>query len=322
MKLAMSQQVEAVDAFRHEAVLYTGTDGFIASSLAFIRGALAAKEPILVAVPTPKIDLLRQRLGDDASRVAFADMASIGSNPAWIIPAWREFVDRNAGQGRRLRGIGEPIYPERSASELVECQLHEALLNVAFEGGSGFWLVCPYDTAALSQAVIDGALRTHPFVAHGGAHDASPVYPGTAAAAAPFRAPLPEPAQVLAGLAFDRSNLGSVRRIVSREAARAGFLTHSIADLVLAASEVATNSVQHGGGRGMLRVWRDGAVLVCELRDGGHLDLPLAGRHRPAPDQPGGRGLWLANQLCDLVQIRSFASGTTVRLHMNRDRNI
>jgi hypothetical protein len=32
----------------------------------------------------------------------------------------------------------------------------------------------------------------------------------------------------------------------------------------------------------------------------------------------GGFGVWLANQVCDLVQIRSVAAGTVVRLHMRR----
>jgi anti-sigma regulatory factor (Ser/Thr protein kinase) len=30
----------------------------------------------------------------------------------------------------------------------------------------------------------------------------------------------------------------------------------------------------------------------------------------------GGYGLWLANQVCDLVQVRSSPAGTTVRLHV------
>jgi hypothetical protein len=30
----------------------------------------------------------------------------------------------------------------------------------------------------------------------------------------------------------------------------------------------------------------------------------------------GGRGVWLANQLCDLVQIRSAPRSTQVRLHI------
>jgi hypothetical protein len=36
----------------------------------------------------------------------------------------------------------------------------------------------------------------------------------------------------------------------------------------------------------------------------------------PDPDPESGRGLWLVNQLCDLVQIRSGPSGTTIRVHM------
>ena len=73
-------------------------------------------------------------------------MAHVGHNPARIIPAWHEFVAQHAAPGVRLRGIGEPIFPERSADELVECQRHESLLNLAFADADAFWLVCPYDT--------------------------------------------------------------------------------------------------------------------------------------------------------------------------------
>ena len=88
------------------------------------------------------------------------------------------------------------------------------------------------------------------------------------------------------------------------------------ADLVLAAYELSTNSVQHGGGRGTLRVWRQADDVVCEVRDSGHISDPMLGRVRPPTDAAGGRGLWLANQLCDLVQLRSFSSETVTRLHM------
>jgi hypothetical protein len=48
-----------------------------------------------------------------------------------------------------LRGIGEPIFPERDRQVLIECERHEALLNLAFAGSERFWLLCPYDVAAL-----------------------------------------------------------------------------------------------------------------------------------------------------------------------------
>jgi anti-sigma regulatory factor (Ser/Thr protein kinase) len=54
---------------------------------------------------------------------------------------------------------------------------------------------------------------------------------------------------------------------------------------------------------------------VVEVEDEGLIEEPLVGRIRPDHTQLSGRGLWLANQLCDLVQIRSGMHGTTVRLH-------
>jgi two-component sensor histidine kinase len=100
--------------------------------------------------------------------------------------------------------------------------------------------------------------------------------------------------------------VGSAARTGHAEAA--GLDPARAADLVLAVDEVATNSLRHGGGRGAQRFWRDEGALVCEVRD--------AGRERPAIDRDGGRGLWMVNQLCDLVQLRSFPGGAVVRLHV------
>ena len=65
-------------------------------------------------------------------------------------------------------------------------------------------------------------------------------------------------------------------------------------------------------------MWTDRDTLVCDVRDAGWISEPLAGRLQPSVDRQNGRGLWLANQLCDLVQLHSTAGGTTVRLHVRR----
>jgi len=75
-----------------------------------------------------------------------------------------------------------------------------------------------------------------------------------------------------------------------------------------------------GGGGGTLRVWREPDAVVCEVRDRGFIRDPLVGRMAPPIEQYGGRGLWIVNQLCDLVQIRSAPSGTVVRVHMHAAR--
>ncbi|HEV2638106.1 MAG TPA: ATP-binding protein [Actinocrinis sp.] len=93
----------------------------------------------------------------------------------------------------------------------------------------------------------------------------------------------------------------------------AGLPPDRLRDLLLAVTEIAANSIRHGGGSGTMRVWARAGAMVCELRDQGVITDPLTGRVRPVADRPGGRGLWFAHQLCDLVEIRSVAGeGTRV----------
>lgn len=305
-------------AFSHEALFYAGLDDFVGSVSAFIREGLETEEPILVVVGSAKLGLLREELGSDAHQVRFADMANVGFNPARIIPAWREFVNEHGPKGKPFRGIGEPIWADRPPPALIESQRHESLLNLAFHGAPHWRLLCPYDTDTLATDVIEEAYRSHPLVWDRGMGGSSPTYMGLEAATAPFDKPLPDPPERPEVFAFDRSMLPHVRETVRNQAARFGFDAKKANDLVVAVNEVATNSLQHGGGEGLLRVWTEQGSLICEIRDRGRIDRPLLGRERPGLGQDGGLGVWLANQLCDLVQIRTFPEGSVVRLHMSR----
>ena len=307
----------AEDAFRHEALLYAGMDGFLEGTVPFLRDAAEAGEPTLVVVSSGKIARLRAELGVTADEVIFADMGEVGTNPARIIPAWQAFVDRFADAGRPVRGIGEPIWAERSADELVECQRHEALLNLAFADAADFWLLCPYDTEALDDAVIETAHHSHPAVVDDGCWRESASYVDLEAVAAPFADPLPPAPRDAHELAFTDATLAAVRGFAAFHAAEAGLDELRAGDLVLAINEVATNSVRHGGGHGVVRLWGDAEAVICEVVDAGGVAAPLAGRERPRDGQMGGHGLWLVNQVCDLVQVRAFAGAGVVRMRMN-----
>jgi anti-sigma regulatory factor (Ser/Thr protein kinase) len=106
-----------------------------------------------------------------------------------------------------------------------------------------------------------------------------------------------------------------VRGLVRQEAEDVRLHADTTDDLVLAVHEVAANSVVHGGGSGSLAVWRGVASLVVEVRDPGVIDDVLVGRGSVELASEHGRGIWIANQLCDLVQVRSGEHGTQVRLH-------
>ena len=141
-------------------------------------------------------------------------------------------------------------------------------------------------------------------------------YRGADGVTAAFDARLPAPPHDAAELLFGPRQLRLLRSYVSDQAAAAGLEGGRAADLLLAVNEVATNTLLYGGGYGLVRMWLEQGTLLCQLEDNGTLTEPLAGRRRPPLDAGGGRGLWLVNQVCDLTQVRSFADGTAVRLHM------
>jgi anti-sigma regulatory factor (Ser/Thr protein kinase) len=303
--------------FHHEAAFYAGDDEFVERSLAFIEDGLERDEPVLVMVRARKLQLLREALGRRADRVHFADMEVVGRNPARIIPAWNRFVGEHAEGGGGMRGIGEPIWAGRTDSELSECQLHESLINIAFATADEFRLICPYDTAALPEDVIAEARHSHPIVSRDGAEDVSHTYCGVDRVAARFAEPLSDPPRDAEELTVTVDALRDARGLVRARAQDAGLGERSD-DFALAVNEVLSNSLHHAREDGLLRVWDDPDGLVCEVRDSGHIREPMVGREEPSEGQIGGHGIWLVNLVCDLVQVRSSADGSTVRMQMNR----
>ena len=299
-------------AFHHEAVFYETDDEYVAVMVPDILATVGRDGAVLAAVAGAKRQLLAEALGTDAGRVRFTDMEALGRNPACIIPAWREFL-HDAGPEPVL-GIGEPVWPGRSDAELVECSRHESLLNLAFDKGRAWHLLCPYDVRTLADGVLDEARRNHPYVRSHGSSDTSGVYGGQAALA--WEDQLPAPPRQPVELGFTEGDLPLVRHFASERARSAGMRGERIGDLVLAIHELVANSLRHGGGRGLLRMWEQDGTFLCEVVDAGHIVDPLAGRGRRDLAGTNGRGLWIVNHLCDLVQVRSTPRGTVVRVHM------
>jgi serine/threonine-protein kinase RsbW len=115
---------------------------------------------------------------------------------------------------------------------------------------------------------------------------------------------------------FDRSRVTALRHAVACCARAAGLAGDRLDDFVVAANELMTNAVRHGGGAGRVTVWRDDDAVVCEVGDDGTgLARPRPDRPgRPPVDAPGGWGLWLAGELTDTMRLQTGTEGTTVRI--------
>lgn len=306
--------------FVHPALLYGDEREYLAGTIPFVRDALAAGEPVAVAVPGERLRLIRDTLGDDAPAVRFLDMREAGRNPGRIIPAvLRAFADAQP-PGTRVSIIGEPIWAGRTSAEYPACVQHEALINAAFRGRNAT-ILCPYDIRRLDPQVVADAFATHPTLVRAGSgrqEDSGAFAPADVVAR--YNEPLPPApaAQPFLSFHFDTDSLSEARHLAVDEAVRLGLPSAQVQDLALATAELATNSVVHGGGSGELGVWAEGGYVVCEVRDKGHLTDPLAGR-RPVPrDQHGGRGLLMVNLVADLVRVHTGPDGTAVRCWFSR----
>jgi anti-sigma regulatory factor (Ser/Thr protein kinase) len=112
--------------------------------------------------------------------------------------------------------------------------------------------------------------------------------------------------------------LTRIRRLVRAHGGDAGLPPDRVDDLTVAVNELAANCLEHAYGAGRLLLWTEPDAVVCQVEDGGWLADPLAGRTPADPESPGGRGLLLVNQLCDLVRVHRRPGGTSVRAQINR----
>lgn len=112
---------------------------------------------------------------------------------------------------------------------------------------------------------------------------------------------------------FDRGNLTELRSLVAASADHAGLDARRIDDLIVVASELATNAVRHAGGSGVLRLWLSDGALHCRVTDQGPglADPDRAGVRLVPITSDEGRGLWLARQLSDGLSVVVGERGTS-----------
>jgi anti-sigma regulatory factor (Ser/Thr protein kinase) len=297
--------------FHHETAFYGTGDEFIDIVVPFLRDGIDAGEPVVVACGDSNVELLRH--ATDCGEVRFLPRADQYSHPAGAIRAYRKLFEELTGSGaNRIRVVGDVPHPGVGA-DWHAWSRYEAAVNHAF-GPYPVWGLCPYDTRLAPPDVLHDVVCTHPHVVRpDGRHvNAEFVDPRTFLA----RRPTPPPPLLSHRPVIEMVDPSprTCRAALVDAAVEEVLGPERTQDLLLAASEAVTNAHRHGVGPVAVRAWVGVDRVVLEVADVGPGPRDaLAGWVPPAPDQPGGRGLWIANQLCSDMTF-AVGDGCSLRL--------
>jgi anti-sigma regulatory factor (Ser/Thr protein kinase) len=304
-----------LSGFDHSALLYHSEREYVDWLGRFISEGLDRAQPVLVAVPGDRLASLRTALGDAAADVTMADITEFGRNPGRILAVQLAFVERHPG--RHIRIIAEPLWAGRTAFEHSACMQHEALANIAFAGLNVTGL-CPYDASCLGESALADVRRTHPQIWRGGSRNHSPEY-ALDAALDHCNQPLATNPAAVTFTVGEAADLAGARKCGNRYGRLLGMSADRVADLLLVATELATNSLAHAGGACRLAFWYEDGHVVCEARDMGQWTDLLAGRRPPAAKGLGPYGLFVVNTIADLLRTHTTSDGTTIHAYLRLD---
>ncbi|MGI5245944.1 anti-sigma factor RsbA family regulatory protein [Dactylosporangium sp. CA-139066] len=302
----------------HQALLFDSPSAFLAAAIPFVREGLHRGDTVLAVTSAENEELLREHLDNDTERVSFLSADGWFDSPGRTLNAHHRRIDSLPGSTGILRVLGEPVWAGRDPLETTEWGRYESVMNVALADARA-WLMCGYDRRSLPTAILDDARRTHPALAVGTGSEVSAAYADPASYYAEHNVPLLE--RPTSGVEWlpHFVDMAPVRQFVADHAVRLGVPADRLDDFTLAVNEVATNAVRHGAGHGEARMWATDRRVVCEISDAGTAVDNFLGFLRADPHAGRGHGLWIARQICDLLEMRTDGPGTTVRLHMRRD---
>jgi anti-sigma regulatory factor (Ser/Thr protein kinase) len=297
----------------HQAFLYGSPDEFVAAMAPFARAGLECGDAVFAATNGPNIAALREELGDEAERVRLEDTTEWMVRPYERLQAFKRMV-AELEPGQSLSAMGEPVWVGTSAV-IRQWARYESIINLAL-ADAPMRFVCLYDSATLPDDILRYAVQTHPerVAGDGGAVTCEHFVP---------------PGEFVAGTPTSRADdalevsldLPALRRLLADYGSDLGEPEARVDEIVLAASEVATNALRHAGRDGSeVGLWSDDDEIVCQIRDRGDWKSdPLAGWLPPEAGSPSGWGLPIARQLSDAVEIvHADGGGTTISLHFAR----
>jgi anti-sigma regulatory factor (Ser/Thr protein kinase) len=296
-------------ALRHNALVYESKDEYLARAVPFLKAGIEAGEGAVVAHTKPGLAMMREALGAEAVHVTFVDVSAAYTRPARTLAAYHKVYVDKLRKTPTLRAVADVQFgPDPNEWDIWTG--YEAVFNRSF-GHLPAWVLCSYDANGTPDPIIEGVWQTHPEVVAGDSWTASDYYQDPDHL---LRRITPEPATLtgLRPIPFGRA-AEELREQLGRELAAEKISEAQSLDLLLAATEIGNNAMQHGGGIQEVRVGRARGRFVCEIVDRGDgFDDPAAGYL--APREGIGAGLWVARQLTWRIEFFQSPTGFTTRI--------
>lgn len=300
----------------HSACIYDSRAALLQNALPFIESGLAAGEPVLMVTGESAHATLISALPSEVPGLIFDDARSWYDAPGRALTRYISFWRTLEEQGARsLRIIGEPTPSPLPADRLERWEYFENAVNQVAKDYP-FTMMCTYN-AGLEHVTSRCAEVSHPYLATNGTVVENDAYiaPSLYAKSRTSRA-LHVPDEGVAVMRFSAESTSDARNFLQVATSDLGLDDVQSFDFIVAAGEAIANAVEHGGGTGSIRLFRTDHEIVCDIQSDGAAQIdPLHGYEPPSPIGERGRGIWMMRQLCDWLELKPRAGGTTVRLH-------
>ncbi|MCD2198146.1 sensor histidine kinase [Actinomycetospora endophytica] len=309
-----------LDPFRHLAVVHHGVEDLLDTLAPLLRDAVRRGDLVWAAVDDATRDAIERRLGSVSFGFIFGEPGQPYSYSGQTTAARRADRLRDMiGHGRAALilsdsatvGGTDPSAPDSWSVVDASCNLALSGLPVT--------LVCLCDAERSSEDTERSLYWNHPELIVDTIAIPNPRYRAPAEVLASTPAP---PAPALGPphqeqqFANGTTTLRGIRAWTKRHGFEAGLDPARIDGLVLAVSELVSNSIEHGAGHGTLSWWIRPGRVVAQVHDPGHMSAITPGLRRPDALSVRGRGVWLARQLCDVLHLWTTVDGTHARLEV------
>ena len=277
------------ERFEHVAIVHDGPDELAELLAPSVTEAIANDEAVLVCLDATSTARLRSALGD-ADGLTFLPAATRYSRPGAAMHALQTFLADALSDGVRAAWSIGTIPFDGTELDRRWVRYEQAVDEVL--GHLPLRAVCTYDVNSVPATMIGTAHHCHHAV-RGNGHTPSAGIDHHVAR------------QVTSSpdLEIEVATTRAMRRQIS-DALSDALGSTRLDDVLLAATELATNSLLHGAPPVTVRLWNVGdGVLIDVVDHGGAIADPLADLRPLNGGSHGGYGLWLVGELADEITI-------------------